>query len=388
MLLKFTPYISVIVKNANLLTENKKRIERLEHLMELTKYVNSTLDLDSLLNTMLEISTDMLGAEAGSVLLLDEKKEELVFAAATGTERDKIKHVRVPVGDGIAGWVAREDESVLVADAQHDPRFFKKADENTSFKTKTIIAVPLKTKQKIVGVVEILNKKDDTPFNDEDKNLLEALANQAAVAIENAKLYSDTKDMFLNTIKALATAIDTKDKYTRGHSDGVTNYSILIGESLGFSPAEIEDLRIAALFHDIGKIGIDESILRKPSKLTTQEFEEIKKHPDYGANILESIPQLKEIIPIVRHHHERFDGNGYPAGLSGEQIPFNSRVISIADTFDAMLTDRPYRKGLPLETCMQELLRCAGTQFDPEIVPVAVKTLKKYFAEKKKKKTD
>jgi len=384
MLQNFTPYIGMIIKNAQLFLENRTRIDRLEHLIEVTKHVNSNLDLSTLLDTMLEISTHMLGAEAGSILLLDEKRDELVFSAATGGQIEKLRSVKVPVGEGIAGWVAREDESVLVADAQNDPRFYKKADEKTAFKTKSIIAVPLKTKSKLIGVLEVLNKKDGSMFNEEDKSLLEALSNQAAVAIENAKLYTVQKDMFLNTVHALATAIDTKDRYTRGHSDGVTNYSVLIGKAMDFDSRELEDLRIAALFHDIGKIGIDESILRKPGKLTEQEFEEIKKHPDYGANILESIPQLRDIIPVVRHHHERFDGNGYPMGLRGDAIPLNARIISVADTFDAMSTDRPYRKGLPVNTCLEEIKRCAGTQFDPEIAGIAVATLKKNFSEKKK----
>ena len=342
-LLIFTPYISAIVKNAGLLTENRDKIERLEHLMGITEYVNSTLELDILLDKMLEASTHMLEAEAGSILLLE--KDELVFASATGDQKEKIKNVRVPIGEGIAGWVAREDRSVLVADAQNDPRFFKKADEKTTFKTKSIIAVPLKTKQKLVGVMEVINKKGGDFFNEDDKNLLEALANQAAVAIENAKLYTETQDMFMNTIKCLAETIDKKDNYTRHHSDGVTTYSMEIGSTLGMPDMELKELKIAALFHDIGKIGVDESILRKPAKLTEQEFLEIKKHPDEGANILEPIPQLKDILPVIRHHHERFDGNGYPGGLAGEDIPMHSRIISIADTMDAMLTDRPYRKG-------------------------------------------
>ncbi|MBN2754950.1 MAG: GAF domain-containing protein [Candidatus Goldbacteria bacterium] len=382
-LLIFTPYISAIVKNAGLLTDNKEKIERLEHLMGITEYVNSTLELDILLDKMLAASTHMLEAEAGSILLLE--KDELVFASATGAQKDTIKNIRVPIGEGIAGWVAREDRSVLVADAQNDPRFFKKADEKTSFKTRSIIAVPLKTKQKLVGVMEVMNKKGGDFFNEDDKNLLEALANQAAVAIENAKLYTETQNMFMNTVKCLAETIDKKDNYTRHHSDGVTTYSMEIGKALGIPDVELKELKIAALFHDIGKIGVNESILRKPSKLTEQEFLEIKKHPDEGANILEPIPQLKDILPVIRHHHERFDGNGYPAGLVGEDIPMHSRIISIADTLDAMLTDRPYRKGLPLETCVQEIQHCSGTQFDPEIVPVAIKAIKKYFSKKVKK---
>lgn len=382
----FTPYIGVIVKNAQLFIENKKKIERLEHLIEITKFVNSTLNLNALLDRMLEISTNVLNAEAGSILLLDEDKDELVFAAATGEKSDKIKEIRVPVGEGVVGWVAREDKPVLIADAQNDPRFFKKADQKTKFKTKTIVAVPLKTKDKLIGVVEILNKKDNSLFNEEDVNLLEALSNQAAVAIENAKLYENLKELFLNTVKSLAAAIETKDIYTRGHSERVTHYSLIIAKKLGIKADEFENLRLAALLHDIGKIGIDESILRKPAKLSLPEFEEIKKHPIYAANILESIPQLKAIIPIIKHHHERYDGNGYPSALKGKDIPYFSRIIAIADTFDAMSSNRPYRQALPIDICLQEIINCSGTQFDPEIAVIAHNALKEYFDSRKEGK--
>jgi putative nucleotidyltransferase with HDIG domain len=383
----FTPYIATIIKNAQLIMENNQKIGRLEHLIKLTRHINSTLELNILLDNMLKISTDMLQAEAGSILLLDEDKNELIFAAATGEKKDKLKDIRVPVGEGIAGWVARENKSVLVADAQHDPRFFRKVDQKTSFKTTSIIAVPLLTKDKIIGVVEVLNKKNNQFFNEEDKSLLEAFANQAAVAIENAMLYDNLNNMFLNTIKSLAAAIETKDIYTRGHSERVTRYSELIALELGLEEKEIKDLRLAGLLHDIGKIGIDENILRKPSKLTEIEFKEIKKHPIYAANILESIPQMKDIIPAIKHHHERYDGQGYPDGLKGDDIPFFARIISIADTFDAMSSSRPYREALPLDVCLQEIKICSGTQFDPEISNVAIKVLKKnYISESENKK--
>jgi len=381
----FTPYISLIIKNAQLFIDVKARVKRLEHLIEVTKFVNSTLELDRLLNSILQISTETLNAEAGSIFLLDEEKEDLVIAAATGEKKEKIKEIRVPVGVGVVGWVVREEKPVLIADAQKDPRFYKQADQKTEFVTKSIIAVPLKTKDKVTGVVEVLNKKNSELFNEEDMNLLQALANQAAVALENAKLYENLRQLFLNTVKTLAAAIETKDIYTRGHSERVTDFSILIAKVLGFSDKELEDVRLAAILHDIGKIGVDESILRKPAKLTSEEFDEVKKHPGYGAKILESIPQLKEIIPAIQHHHERYDGNGYPEGLAGKDIPYIARIISIADTFDAMSSDRPYRKGLPFDTCIEEIRRCAGTQFDPDITEPAIEALERYIKKKKVK---
>ncbi len=381
----FTPYISLIIKNAQLFLDVKKRVNRLEHLIEVTKFVNSTLELKKLLDSILQISTDTLNAEAGSIFLVDEEKNELVIAAATGEKKEKIKEIRVPVGVGVVGWVVREEKPVLIADAQKDPRFYKQADQKTEFVTRSIIAVPLKTKEKVTGVVEVLNKKNSELFNEEDMGLLQALANQAAVAIENAKLYENLRQFFLNTVKTLAAAIETKDIYTRGHSERVTEFSLLIAKEMGFSDKEMENVRLAAILHDIGKIGVDESILRKPAKLTNEEFAEVKKHPTNGVKILESIPELKEIIPAMKHHHERYDGNGYPDGLAGKNIPYIARIISIADTFDAMSSDRPYRKGLPFETCIEEIRRCAGTQFDPDITETAISAIEKYFKKKKVK---
>jgi HD-GYP domain-containing protein (c-di-GMP phosphodiesterase class II) len=378
VLLTFMPYISVIIKNAQLFLENRNRIHRLEHLMELTEYVNSTLNLNTLFDKILEISTDTLGAAAGSIMMLDDDKQELSFAAATGESAEKLKQIKVPVGEGIAGWVARENKSVLIADAQNDPRFFRKADQKTEFKTRSVIAVPLKTKDKIIGVLEVLNKKNNEPFNDDDVSMLEALSNQAAVAVENARLYANVRELFLNTVRALAAAIETKDLYTRGHSERVTMFAELIARELGFSEEEIDNLKLAGMLHDIGKIGVDDYILKKPSKLTAAEYEEIKKHPEYAANIIGTIPQLRNIVPVIKHHHERYDGNGYPSGLKGEDIPYFARILAIADTFDAMSSSRPYRSALPVAVCIAEVQRCAGTQFDPEISAAAVKALKKW----------
>lgn len=381
--LSFAPYISAIIKNAQLMLENRQKIHRLEHLAELTGYVNSTLHLDNILERILEISTDLLESEAASVLLLNSAGTELYFAAATGAKKEEIKNIRVPIGQGIAGWVAREGTFALVTDAQNDPRLFKKADNETAFKTKSIVAVPINTKAKLIGVLQVLNRKNDSPFNEEDAEILQTVSNQAATAIENAKLYEDLQAQFLNTVTALAAAVETKDTYTRGHSDRVAEYSVDIAGGLEMAAGDIEKLKLAALFHDIGKIGVDEAILRKPGRLTDEEFEEIKKHPVNAAIIMEKIPQLSELIPAVKHHHERFDGRGYPDGFEGKDIPYFSRIISIADTFDAMSSSRPYRDAIPVEVCVAEIERCSGTQFDPEIAVKAAQILRKKYCQQK-----
>jgi HD-GYP domain-containing protein (c-di-GMP phosphodiesterase class II) len=178
----------------------------------------------------------------------------------------------------------------------------------------------------------------------------------------------ENKELFMSSIRMLAAAIDAKDPYTRGHSERVKDYTMVIGRSLGFSAAELERLEIAALLHDVGKIGIDDRILRKPTNLTPDEFEIMKTHPDKGAAILAQIEQLRDIIPGMRAHHENYDGSGYPQGLKGEDIPLFGRVITVADTFDAMTTDRPYQKAFTLEFALNRIRTMANVKYDPKIV--------------------
>lgn len=181
---------------------------------------------------------------------------------------------------------------------------------------------------------------------------------------------------YLDTIGVLRQTVEAKDTYTRGHSDRVSAYSVLIGEKLGLEEKDLHTLKIGGLFHDIGKIGIPDSILLKESKLSDEEYSQIKNHPSIGAHILGGVPMFKEIIPIVLHHHERFDGRGYPSQLKGEDIPYFARIAAVADTFDAMTSKRSYRDAMPLEKVISEIERCTGTQFDPKIAPVFLDILK------------
>lgn len=175
---------------------------------------------------------------------------------------------------------------------------------------------------------------------------------------------------YLDMVQTLRYTVEAKDTYTRGHSDRVSEYSVLIGEKLGLPEDQIKTLRIGGLFHDIGKIGIPDSILLKPDKLSDDEYSQIKNHPSIGAHILGSAEIFKDIIPIVKHHHERYDGNGYPSRLKGEEIPYIARIAAVADTFDAMTSRRSYRGPIDIEHVKEEIKRCEGTQFDPQIAEV------------------
>lgn len=187
--------------------------------------------------------------------------------------------------------------------------------------------------------------------------------------------YDQLEKAYMESIQTLRYTVEAKDYYTRGHSDRVSEYSVLLGEKLGLSDADIKLLKIGGLFHDIGKIGVPDSILLKEEKLTDDEYSQIKNHPSIGAHILSNATIFADIIPIVKHHHEKFDGTGYPGKLKGEEIPYLARITAVADTFDAMTSVRPYRKALPIDVVKEEFKKCAGTQFDPDVAKAFLEIL-------------
>jgi putative nucleotidyltransferase with HDIG domain len=356
-------------------TDGPERIKQLNTLMELSALINSSLDIAEIRKRAIEAATELVNTEAGSLLFLDEETGGLYFDVAIGEKGEKVKTIRLKKGQGIAGWVAEHDEPVIINDVELDPRFFKGADEKSGFTTKSMICVPVKTKDKLVGVLQAINKKGAS-FNTDDLDLLTGLSNQVAIAIENARLYDELRETFYATIHALAETIEKRDPYTAGHTKRVMNYSLAIGRMIGLSKKEMENLKLSAILHDIGKIGVRDDVLLKSDKLTSDEFKKIMMHTVFGAEILNHIRQLKSVVPGVKYHHEKYDGSGYPDGIKGNDAPIVARIIAVADTFDAMTTDRPYRKGLSFDTAFEELKKHAGTQFDPDVVNAFFKAYK------------
>lgn len=315
-----------------------------------------------------EAAISLVNAETGSLLLIGSDTTEMFFEVALGPQGDLLKkEVRLARGQGIAGWVTETGEPLVLGDVQSDPRFFRRADEKSSFITRDMVCVPVRSKNRVIGALQAINKKKGA-FDDEDKDVLMALANQVAIAIENANLYQEMKETFYGTTEALAETIEMRDPYTGGHTHRVMDYSLAIGNIIELPQKEMENLRLAAILHDIGKIGVRDDILLKRGSLDSEETEKMSRHPEYGAGILGHVRQLSEAIPGVRGHHERFDGTGYPDGLRGEDIPLIARIIAVADTFDAMTTDRPYRKALSIPDAVEELKKNSGTCFDSKIV--------------------
>jgi putative nucleotidyltransferase with HDIG domain len=232
---------------------------------------------------------------------------------------------------------------------------------------KQLIAVPLMRQDQVLGVLFGIDKTTGGEFDSVDSKLLGSIANESAIYLENANLFEDVHGLMMGLLHSLTSAVDAKDTYTCGHSERVALLSRHLAQEAKLSEYEVERVYMAGLLHDVGKIGVPEAVLQKTGRLTPEEFEQIKKHPEIGAKILQDIKQIRDIIPGVLHHHERYDGKGYPGGLAGEDIPLMGRIICLADCFDAMTSSRTYRKALPLEVALAEIRRCSGTHFDPRM---------------------
>ena len=233
--------------------------------------------------------------------------------------------------------------------------------------TRSLLVLPIQAEGRLLGVMFGGDRLDHRLISTVDAKLCDALANSLAIFLENHMLYEETQQMFLGTLQALTAAIDAKDSYTRGHSNRVAMLARGLAAEAGFDARTCERVHLAGLVHDIGKIGVPEAVLAKPGRLTEAEFLTIKTHPQIGANIIGGIRQMRDLVPGVLCHHEAFNGAGYPHGIAGTEIPLFGRVIALADAFDAMSSRRTYRRALPHEDVMNEIARCSGTQFDPDL---------------------
>ena len=308
-------------------------------------------------------------ASACSLLLPDEENQELLFKFANGPVGKQIRRLTVNKQSGIAGWVAQNGKPLIVNDVNKDRRFNKFIDEVTGLVAKSMICAPLIIHRKVIGAIEVLNKLDGSDFSEHDLQTLIEVATTAAMAIENARLNQSMQDSYKSTINALASAVDARESCASGHSRRVLYYALMGATTLSLSKEEKQIIERAAILHDIGKLGIPDSILNKSDTLTNEEWKIIRKHPALGSNLVRGIPSLQEVSKLILYHHERYDGKGYPHGLKGEAIPIGARLIAVADAFDNMTTEHSYRIALSKKDALIELRRCTGSQF----CPVAVK---------------
>jgi HD-GYP domain-containing protein (c-di-GMP phosphodiesterase class II) len=334
------------------------------------RMVAAETHLDSLLTIIAEEVRNILGADRCSVFLVDPYKGELWTKIALGMEE---KILRIPLGQGIAGFVAKTGSAVNIRDAYKDTRFAQDLDRITGYQTRTVLAVPLRGRDgKSLGVFEVLNKAKGA-FTEEDEGLLRILATMAASFIENATLYEDLRRSHLETIYRMALVAEYRDQEDTGrHLRRMSRFSGILAQGMGLTFAEAEEIRYAAPLHDIGKVAIPDSILRKPAKLTPEEFEEMKKHTVYGAKMLANAESrlLRLAAKVAVGHHEWYDGTGYPYQLKGDQISIEARIVTVADVFDALSSKRVYKGEWTVEDALKYIEAGAGKQFDPRVVAV------------------
>jgi putative nucleotidyltransferase with HDIG domain len=376
--------IGMLLYNRVLYEEMHVKAIGLEKLMNLTINMETSLEIEDIISGALTDGIKKVFLNSSGVVMLLSEGNELKIKAQYGYKFRMLER-KVPV-ESIAGWVFKNNKSLFMKDVKKI-KFFNPAADGDYMKESAII-VPISGQGKVSGVM-CLTKPEG--YTREDLYFLNILSNHLAASIETARLYANVKKDYINTIYALAAAVDAKDHYTHGHSATVMKYSTKIAEKNGMSEAEVETIKYAGLLHDIGKIGISENIINKPGKLTNDEYAIIKMHPQLGANIISKIDSLKKLVPLVLSHHEWVNGAGYPLGLRGEEIPMGARIIAIADAFSTITSKRPYREERSIDFAIKEIQKYSGTQFDARVVNVFFKILKDEEAEEaamKKAKID
>jgi len=360
---------SIITLSGEVREKNKQlgtMVERLKMINEVGRVLSSVIQKDEIVRLIIKTSAEVLNARQGIIHIDSSGRSALTLHYRQGVGVEKLSDLSLEFKDSYARLLKDGKPMVI------------RREGGTSSKNAVAakaIGVPLRMKGEIVGAMLVEEKMDGSPFTDDEIELLSTLSRQAMVAIENAWLYERLKFNYLSTIQSLVNALEASDPYTKGHSERVRYLSVQIADYIGLEQKEIDALEHAAILHDIGKIGIDSSLLNKEGELTKDELQQIKTHPVIGEEILGPIETLSGVRTTVLQHHERYDGYGYPFGLMGEEISLKARILAVADTFDAMITNRPYREAMTFDRVIDELKREAGAQFDPYIVDAFVNLL-------------
>ncbi len=342
-------------------------------LVEIGKAISSVLDVDELLNLAVHTAAQLVRSDSAALTFFNGEDKKFKVKASLGISSDQLSSM-YKKDESFIKYVAQTNQPLFVADTSKD-EYFKNLRRGKK-RIKSLIAVPIKRKNNLLGVLSVDIVDSQRQFVAEDIDLLSILAGQLAVSVENATLYEQLHNLFISTIQSLALTLEAKDKYTRGHSERVTTYAVKVAKLLNLSQETVEAIRHASILHDIGKIGLKGDILRKTASLNAKERHLVEMHPKISAEILRPITFLKDVIPIVYHHHERYDGKGYLDKLKGKDIPIGARILAVVDAYEAMISNRPYRRQLSKEEALVQLENGAGKQFDPEIVKAFVSIIK------------
>lgn len=364
-----TSHIQLFDESLDMALDLAGRIDIILTLDEINKAISSSLSRDRIMETAMEQIERITRCEF--VAILQVESDRLVVMASHGEQLPvpPLLHAGSSLGAGRStAWKAYQtgrNASLVYLEKSRNPAPVDKA--LLAAGIRSLLAIPLLAKDEIKGVL-LLGDTEPGAFARQETFTIEKIASQMAVALENARLYEDMRSLFITTVASLANAIDAKSPWTKGHSERVMRISARLAAEMGLSEQMIERVRLGGLLHDIGKIGVIEAVLEKPAALSEDEFPPLRLHPEKGVAILSPITQLKEVLPAILHHHERYDGTGYPKQLKGEEIPLEARIVAVADSFDAMVSERPYKKGYTIREALAELRSCAGSHFDPQVV--------------------
>ncbi|MCX7905852.1 MAG: HD domain-containing protein [Elusimicrobiales bacterium] len=321
----------------------------------------------------LDRACDIVESKRGSIMLFDEKQQCLVIVASKNIRQELVENIKLKPGEGVAGRAFEKSEIIFVTVPEKNPNYEKFMGYEEQ--KEPFISLPLKSRERVLGVLNIHLPENKTSFSEWDLKFLNIIADEISVMIENIFLYQSIEKFYLELVETLVRIIDAKDSYTGDHASRARERAVKLAKKLNVPQQMIKSIEYAALLHDMGKIGVNEKILTKPGKLTDEEYREMKKHPEIAYQILSPIEFLNPVAKMIRYHHEWYNGMGYPEGLKGEEIPLGSRIVSVIDAWDAMTSDRPYRKALSKEQAIEELKKGSGKQFDPKVVSAFLELL-------------
>jgi putative nucleotidyltransferase with HDIG domain len=345
--------------------ELNAKLEELTRLYSISESMTQFMDSDQIFEHIVRVAGEVTGAKRVSIMMLDRSRRYLRIRAAQGLPEKVKAETRVPVGSGIAGEVARDGRPMRVAQRTDSPSAGEGG--GSSYESHSWLSLPLHVGGRVYGVLNVTDKMGRENFTAKDEQIMAILLEKAGAKLENQALYEGIYANLVDTLNTLVTTIEAKDPYTREHSLRVTNYALQLAGLLGLDQQDREMIDFAGTLHDIGKIGVHDEILCKTGGLTDAEYEAIKAHPLIGERIVEPLGLTPTERAIIRNHHERFDGRGYPDGLGGEDIPLLARIVSVADAFDAMTTTRSYRRALSAKSALEEVRQQRGKQFDPVV---------------------
>jgi signal transduction histidine kinase/HD-GYP domain-containing protein (c-di-GMP phosphodiesterase class II) len=315
---------------------------------------------------IVDMIAEIMGAKSASLMLLNEESEELYVGAAMGLDEATMRNARVRMGEGISGWVAKNGRPLLIRDIEDDVSFGRPNRPN--YESRSLVSVPLRTNGRVVGVLNVTNKISLIPFGENDAEILEILADRAAYVLEKLKSYESVRGEFGSIVNSLQCLIDSRRFAFTKRGEETARLVVKLGRSLGLPEEDLRLLRYVSRIYDVGMVRVGGEVLRKRGELRPAEFETIKRHPEDGVDIMAPIEFLGKVKDAILHHHERFDGKGYPGGVAGDRIPVAARILAVVDAYESMVTERPYRKAMGREEAIEELMGCSGTQFDPRVV--------------------